>query len=46
MLTLLLTTTAGAQDVVTGGDVPTGLNGQVFRPSIDSDRLQHRLPHN
>jgi outer membrane protein OmpA-like peptidoglycan-associated protein len=38
MLIFLLTAPAGAQEIVTGGAVPDGLNGQVFRPSIDSER--------
>lgn len=38
MLLLLLSAPSGAQEIVTGGAVPDGLNGQVFRPSIDSER--------
>lgn len=38
MLLLLLSLTAFAQDTVSGGEIPN-LNGQIFRPAVDSSGL-------
>ena len=35
---ILLLSSAHAQDVATGGEIPAGLNSQVFRPSVDAQR--------
>jgi outer membrane protein OmpA-like peptidoglycan-associated protein len=37
-MVLILISSAFGQDVTAGGDVPTGLNSQTFRPSVDAQR--------